>query len=337
MAYYPSERGSYNYTTNLNPDGSLKTPQGNWGGITRAITNNIDFDAANIQYIEFWMLSPYATTVANQQNYLIEPGVPFNPSNTGQLYFNLGSISEDVLPDNLQSFENGLPVSGNSTLISTTTTNSTWGRISNQQFLTNAFDNTTPGSRAFQDIGLDGLDDADEQTFFHTYDSLIRISTSLTQAAKSNILSDISGDNFSYYLGATQDAEELTVLQRYKNYNHVQNNSPINNGAAITPSSTSYPDNEDINADNTVNTVEAYYEYKVNIDPKKMTVGQNYIVSQRPATVQLPNGTNTDVTWYQFRIPIRSPDSTIGSIEGYKSIKWMRTYMSGFSSPVVLR
>jgi len=336
LAFYPSERGSYNYNPTLNSDGTLTNPSGNWGGMTRAITNNIDFDAANIQYIEFWMLCPYMPQ-ANVNNTLID-GKPFNQLNTGTLYFNLGSISEDVLPDGLQSFENGLPVSGDPTLLATTTTKSTWGRISNQQFITNAFDNTTAGSRSFQDIGLDGLNNADEQSFFSAFTSAINNSATLSATAKANILDDVSADDFTYYLGGTQDQEELTILERYKNYNRVQNNSPLNSGASITPSSTSFPDNEDVNADNTINTVEDYYEYKVAIDPKKMVIGQNYIVSSNVATVSLPNGTNTDkVTWYQFRIPIRSPDSTIGNIQGYKSIKWMRTYMSGFSTPIVLR
>jgi len=334
LAYYPSERGSYNYQTDLMPDGSLKNPKANWAGITKDIKNDIDFDNANIQYIEFWLLSPYVNANTTYGHTNID-GVPFDRTNKGTLYFNLGSISEDVLKDNLQSFENGLPV--DPAQISTNTTSTTWGRVTNQQFITNAFDNSA-GSRDMQDIGLDGLNDADEKTFFATYSAAIQNSATLTQAAKDQIMSDVSSDDFSYYLGSTQDANEVSILGRYKNYNRTQNNSPINAGAAVTPSNTNLPDNEDLNADNSLNTVEEYYEYQVNIDPSQFIVGQNYIVSSRDYTVTFSDHSPAEtVTWYQFRIPIRTPDAVVGDIQGYKSIKWMRTYVTGFGTPVVLR
>ena len=321
LAFYPTERGAYNFSTALDANGKLTSnPRTSWGGITKAIKNNIDFDNANIQYIEFWMLSPFVNIVPGSTNTNID-GQPFDQSNTGELYFNLGSISEDVLPDHVQSFENGLPG----------TDSTKWGLITTKQYITNAFDND-PQTRPEQDVGLDGLNDGQEAGYFSGFIGTV------TPAAKSAIGSDICADNFTYYLGATQDVDQLTILQRYKNYNLTQNNSPINAGASITPSSTNYPDNEDLNQDNNLNTVEEYYEYRIKIDKSQFEIGKNYIVSSREVSITdgITNGIDK-VTWYQFRIPIRTPDSIIGNIQGYKSIKWMRTYVTGFASPVVLR
>lgn len=336
LAYYPTERGSNNYNPNLDANGNLQgDPTQNWAGITKDLRNDIDFDNANIQYIEFWMMSPYVNIApANaDKGHTDIDGVPFNQANTGKLYFNLGSISEDVLRDEMQSFENGLPVNE----AQGGTEASAWGQITTVQFITNAFDNS-PDSRTKQDIGLDGLNDAAEQDFFKTYYDAIDARGDMSPAVKNQILSDVSADNFTYYLGEQQNQEELSILERYKNYNRTENNSPINAGAAITPSNSNIPDNEDLNGDNTLNTVEEYYEYEVSIDKNKMVVGQNFIVSSREYAVVFSDGTVADhVTWYQFRIPVRSPSSTVGNIQGYKSIKWMRTYVTGFSSPVVLR
>ena len=314
LAFYPTERGSYNFNPALNADGSLPNPKDNWGGITKAIKNNIDFDNANIQYIEFWMLSPYIDS-ANGHTKI--DGKAFDLANTGKLYFNLGSISEDALPDNTQSFENGLPG----------TDSTTWGLITTQQYITNAFDND-PSTRPTQDIGLDGLNDVQEKEYFPAFVSAV--------PATAILGGDVSADNFKYYLGSDQDAAQLTILQRYKDFNLTQNNSPINSGASITPSSTNYPDNEDLNQDNNLNTVEEYYEYEINIGRTEFQVGKNYIVSSREVEITSATGTDT-VTWYQFRIPIRTPDVVVGNIQGFKSIKWMRTYVTGFASPVVLR
>jgi cell surface protein SprA len=98
MAFYPSEKGPYNYRTDKPPgSGNLKDPQRAWGGIMRNI-DQTDFETANIEFIEFWLKDPFINK-------------PF--STGGQLYFNLGNISEDVLKDGKRLFENGLPAPSN--------------------------------------------------------------------------------------------------------------------------------------------------------------------------------------------------------------------------------
>src|SRR5665647_489442 len=72
LAFYPDERGPYNYDTNpgpysggLNSDGKLNNPQSRWGGIMREVLTS-DFETANIQYIKFWLMDPFAEDPAHQ-------------------------------------------------------------------------------------------------------------------------------------------------------------------------------------------------------------------------------------------------------------------------------
>ncbi|MCS6824097.1 MAG: cell surface protein SprA [Cytophagaceae bacterium] len=315
LAYYPSERGPYNYDPAMNPDGTLPNPAQNWAGITRDIRNDIDFDNANVQYIEFWLMSPYIEVNSPPQDsstYI--DGKPFNQNNKGKLYFNLGNISEDVLKDGRQAAENGLPTN------TTIDFNSPWGKVVTPLQPTFAFDNT-PGSRAKQDVGLDGINNAEEQLYFAN-----------TPAAQ---LPDPAADDFRYYLGEASDRANLNILQRYKHFNGLENNSPDASNATgnIVPSSSTLPDNEDINQDNSLNTLDEYYEYEVDIDKARFDVGQNFIVAKQVHTT--PNGDK--VTWLQFRIPIRTPTSVVGPINGFKSIRFIRMYMTGFTDPIVLR
>ncbi|MCU0429628.1 MAG: cell surface protein SprA [Cytophagaceae bacterium] len=310
LVYFPQERGPYNY----NP--SLGISSGNWAGITRDIRNDIDFDNANIQYLEFWMMSPYIDDTAPNLINDID-GVPFNASNRGKLFFNLGNISEDVLKDELQSSENGIPVGSDQSSVQ----DNTWGKIPTRTPLNNAFDNN-PASRSLQDVGLDGLSNTEEASKFPA-------------VGPAENPDDRSNDDFVYYLdGRFGDEDGLT--KRYKRFSGMENNSPTDN-----PTASNYvqPDNEDINQDNTLSTVNEYYEYEINIDPTQFQVGQNFIVGKTTTTVPDPKqeGASETVTWYQFRIPIRNPNATIGNISGFKSIRFMRMYMTGFESPVALR
>ncbi len=335
LAYYPEEKGPYNFNPSMNSEGNLATPSANWGGMTRAILNSeIDFDQANIQYIEFWMMSPYIRSGKNYTD--IEPGVPFDLNNRGKLYFNLGSISEDIMKDQRHAFENGLPVSEADRSDPNKVIYNDWGRVTTQTYLTNSFDNSD-NSRGFQDVGLDGLNSAAEADYFTEYMNQARIVLGPNSDAFNRVLSDPSGDDFRYYLDDLYDSQNASILQRYKYFNGQENNSPVNTtqGTAVK-ANTTLPDNEDINNDNNVEILDEYYEYEIDIDPAQFVVGQNYIVDRNVVTN--PQYTNGDsVVWYQFRIPIREFDNKIGNIEGFKSLKFLRMYMTGFESPVILR
>ncbi|WMJ72871.1 cell surface protein SprA [Cytophagaceae bacterium ABcell3] len=315
LAYYPSERGPYNYNPDLTSDGKLKNPQENFGAITRAVSGDIDFDNSNVQYVEFWLMSPY---INSNENTMIE-GEPFDHNTRGQLYFNLGSISEDVLKDGRHSFENGLPTEPDDEGVDVTP----WGHVPRQQYLTNAFDNT---GRDRQDVGLDGLSNEEEREFFNDF------LNQLPGSARNIVQEDPSGDDFKFFHDQEYDEREASVLERYKRFNGLENNSPTSTGN-VPQANNQLPDNEDLNQDNTVNDLEEYYEYRIDIDPNRFSVGQNYIVDQNVQS----NVNGDEVTWYLFRIPIREPDNTVGNISGFKSIRFMRMYMTGFEKPIVLR
>lgn len=331
MAYYPSERGMYNYNPDLNPDGTLPEPEKNFGGIVRAITNEVDFDKTNIEYIEFWMMDPFI----NSTN-----GTPLNPrgqiddginpprANTtgGKMYLNLGSVSEDLMKDERHAFEQGLPTDG-STDPNDVVTNE-WGYVTNQPYLNPAFDNSQ-GARENQDVGLDGLKTIDEAAFFSSYLSSVNV----TPEVRAALESDPSGDNFQYYLSDELDAADVKILARYKNFNGMEGNSPISSGnQTFTASNSNLPDNEDLNRDNTLADLEEYYEYEIDVRPGQFQVGRNNIVDK------VTNEVNGDqVSWYLFRIPVRKPDRVQGNINGFKSIRYVRTYLTEFEEPVVLR
>ncbi|WP_439557785.1 cell surface protein SprA, partial [Dyadobacter sp.] len=322
IAYYPSERGMYNYNTDLNPDGRLKTPRQNFGAISRAITSDNDFDNANIESIEFWMLDPFINTPDGKVRDGFEEQ---NNTTGGKLVFNLGDISEDVIPDERYNFENGLPIVPKQVGVNVDST--AWGYATKSQYLINAFSNED-GARERQDIGLDGLSNEEERTFFRQF--IDRLPANLTPAARERILADPSGDDFKFFLGSDLDSADAKVLERYKNYLGMENNSPESLGrtADVTPASTNVPDGEDMNVDNTINDNESYYEYEIDLKPNQLGVGNGYIVDKTET-----NGQN----WYLFRVPIKEFSGVVGNMNGFKSIRFMRMYLTDFQQPVVLR
>ena len=310
LAYYPTVRGPYNYDwKSLNNDGSLKNPKSNWAGIMRKIESN-DFEAANIEYVEFWMMDPYLTT---------------KNTNTGEVFLQLGDVSEDILKDGLKQYENGLQKENNLKTI--------WGYVPSGTPINYAFDND-PAARAYQDVGFDGLDDNNERSFFDS--SFIRLlPPTLTTAAKDAILNDPSADDYHFFRGDDLDNDGANIIERYKNFKNTEGNSPVNTGG-LTTSATITPDVEDIDNDFTLNEIESYYQYGIEIKPD-MQVGENYIVDKLIVDKKLPNGSQIKVPFYQFKIPIRSYNKRVGQIRDFKSIRFIRLAMNGFEDTVIFR
>jgi cell surface protein SprA len=323
LAFYPKERGAYNYTVaGLNSDGTLRDPQTSWGGLMRKIDQN-DFEASNIDYIEIWMMDPY----------LSNP----NPTNQGQLFINIGNISEDILRDNRRAAENGLPKSTDPALQFVDTT--VWGRVPRQPVVNFAFD-ADPNARLLQDVGLDGFNDDAERAFYSTsYLQQIASAYGMGSEAYTKASADPSFDNYHYYLGGDFDGQELSILGRYKQYNKHQGNSPTQDQSpeSYATSATNIPDNEDINRDYTLNDIEEYYQYRIDISKGRLVVGQNYVTDSIVTSVALQNGKTEPVTWYQIKVPIREYEKRIGQILDFKSIRFVRLYMRGFENEQVLR
>jgi cell surface protein SprA len=335
LAYYPSERGPYNYNADstpvaagLNPDGSLKDPESRWGGVMRSISTN-DFEATNIEYIQFWVMDPF-----NSDN--------VNPSNFGDLYFNIGNVSEDVLHDGYKSAENVLPApstAGQNGGLNLPTINTIWGTVPTVQPLVNAF-NSDEADRPYQDVGLDGKDDAGEQSYFSNYLSRVAV---VAPGGYGEINADPSGDNFTYFRSTFYDTHDFKPVARYKLWNGLEENSRTTSQSPEdypTPGPTSgTPNSEDINRDNNLNTSESYFQYHVSLKPSDFaTVGENYITDIYETFGQnIKDGSSKPIKWYQFKIPIKVPEERIGTIENFQSIRFMRMFIKGCDKPIVLR
>lgn len=322
LAYYPSEPGPYNFNvTDLQTDGTLQNPQRNWGGMMRKLDTN-DFEQANIEYIEFWMLDPfiYSREEADAADY------------GGDFYINLGEVSEDILRDGKKFYESGMPVDGSKSY-----TYTQWGKIPTQSTVTYAFA-TTSGSRALQDVGFNGLTDAEEQEFYKSA-YLDQIQGKVNQAVFDSIFADPARDDYHYFRGSDWDEMRAPILQRYKYINNPQGNSPDSDSRSESydTSYKSTPDVEDINQDYTLNEYEKYFQYRVSIRPEDLVVGNNHIVDKREYSQTWRDNTKSTVTWYQFRIPIDEFESRQGNINDFSSIRFMRMFLTGFKKPIVLR
>ncbi len=332
LAYYPTERGPYNYdaapsaySEGINANGTLAAPETRWGGVMRMIEST-DFEATNVEYIEFWMMDPFTE----------------DSTNKGKIYFNLGDISEDILRDGRKSYENGFPTTAEVVNVDTTG----WGRVPNVQALVESFD-TDENSRQYQDIGYDGLGDNDERSFFssaglHPYLDTIAAIYGPNSQAYQNAFLDPSSDNYQYFRGGNLDENPKysSILERYKSFNGPEGNSPTDaqNPENYPTAATTLPDVEDINRDNTLNESERYFQYEIELDPDKMEVGSQYITDVFLAQgIRLPNNKVTSTKWYQFKIPVSQPDRAVGGISDFKSIRFMRVFMRGFERPIVLR
>lgn len=330
LAFYPEEKGPYNYDVNpttfsagINASGKLLNPKSRWGGIMRKIETS-DFEAANIEFIEFWLMDPFVEDSAHTG---------------GELYINLGDISEDILKDSKKSFENGLPTSGNVVNVDTTI----WGRVPKVQSLVNAFDNNE-AARPYQDVGFDGLMDDDERSFFssggyHAYLDAIASTFGTSSVAYQVANNDPSSDNFHYFRGSDYDNEQLGILDRYKRFNLPQGNSPTNSQSQNNYQAVGsiLPDIEDFNRDNTLNESENYFQYKIDIKPEKMVVGENYITDKVQYTATFKNNQQSNVAWYQFKVPVAEYDKIVGSISDFKSVRFIRVFVKGFEKEVIMR
>ncbi|MBP3299734.1 MAG: cell surface protein SprA [Muribaculaceae bacterium] len=328
LSFYPTERGPYNLdNTNIDSDGNLLNPEKRWGGIMRKM-DNTNFETSNVEYIQFWMLDPF-----------LDPQL--NNTEGGDLYFNFGEISEDVLKDGMKSYENGLPIDGSNQFI----TETNWGRVSTQNSLTYAFENAE-NARPMQDVGLDGLPNADEYNFPSYSSFLDGMRRTLSPAKVSelednpfSVFSDPAQDNYHFYRSPWYDEHRSTILERYKHYNGVEGNSlsPDQSTNPMYQSARTVPDVEDINQDNTLNEYERYFQYKVSIRPEDLEVGKNYITDKVESHMLCPNGKYLDVVWYQFKIPLKQPDKVVGGISDWSTVRFARMFMTGFKAVTHLR
>ncbi|HTN38049.1 MAG TPA: cell surface protein SprA [Arachidicoccus sp.] len=319
LSFYPRQRGPYNFSDQageIDRNGNLQQPGNKWGGIMRAL-DQTDFITSNVEYIEFWVQDPF----------IKNPG-----SAGGKLIFNLGDVSEDVLKDGKRFYENGLSTPNSPTAEDSS---SVWGVSPvNPIQLTNAFSNIA-SDRKLQDVGFDGMDDAGERRKHSLYLQSLRTNFGTESPIYKAALNDPSADNYLWYRDPAYGKSD-GILARYKYFNNTQGNSPVAGSSGSASAAVMYPDNEDLNGDNTVNETEQYFEYDLDLKPG-MTLTDKYIADVRTITPKLANDSISKENWYLFRIPIQSFTRKVGNIEDFKSIRFMRMYLTGFQDSVTLR
>ncbi len=287
LAYYPNSKGPYN----ANPSFGNVPQNQKWAGIMRSLSST-NFEQANVEFVQFWVMDPYIDGVT---------------SGPGELVINLGNISEDILEDGRKQYENGLPGVNSNDL----TANTVWGKVPATQALVYAFD-AIENNRSLQDLGFDGLNDGSEGAIYGTG-------------------ADPALDNYQYYLN-----RDGGILQRYLDFNNTEGNSPV----TVTNTdrgSTTLPDVEDVDRDLTMNTINSYYEYRIDIKPNT-TIDDPYVTDIKEGMTQiLPNGSQLNRRWIQYKIPLSDFTNAVGGISDFRSISFMRMYMTGFVDDVVLR
>ena len=243
------------------------------------------------------------------QFWVLDPYVDGIATGPGELVINLGNISEDILEDGRKQYENGLPGVGSTDL----TTSTPWGRVPATQSLVYAFD-AVEANRALQDLGFDGLTDTEEAA-----------------QGYNGPAEDPALDNYQYYLN-----RDGNILERYFDFNNLEGNSPVE-VTNTDRGSTTLPDVEDVNRDLTMNRINSYFEYRIQIRPNT-TINDPYVTDiTEGLTPTLPNGIQLNRRWIQYKIPLSEFTDAIGGISDFRSVSFMRMYLTGFQDDVVLR
>lgn len=302
ISYYPAEKGPYN----VNPNS--ETVQQRWAGIMRPIQVS-NFVNSNIEYVEFWMMDPYA----DGNNLGTDP----------KLLLHLGNVSEDILKDGLMQYENGLPTPGQTS----STSNSNWGTQPKQPPILYAF-SSEGDDRRIQDAGYDGLNSDQEGLKFPT-------STFINPVLN---LSDPAVDDFVFYMSEKfTGSQAASITQRYKYFRGPEGNSQSNSLEVASQT----PDAEDINKDYNLDQSENYNEYVVSLAQANLTLGQNNIVDVKTVTATFQNGQSDDVKWYLFRIPVsKYAEAGAGGDKDpsvLNNVRFARLLMTGFEQTSTLR
>ncbi|WP_449404350.1 T9SS outer membrane translocon Sov/SprA [Kaistella haifensis] len=299
ITYFPTERGPYN----VNPNN--ETTQERWAGLMRPVTVS-NFVNSNIEYVEFWMMDPYADG----------KNLGTNP----KLLLQLGNVSEDVLKDGKLQYENGLPTPN--VPANTTTTN--WGTQPNQFPILYAF-STENEERAAQDLGYDGLDAQGESAKFGT--NFINPVTNTP---------DPASDDFVFYLSDQfQDPQASSLLERYKYFRGPEANSQSNSLEVATQT----PDAEDVNRDYNLDQSENYNQYNISLDKASLALGQNFIVDEKEVDAKFQNGQTGTNKWYLFRVPVSQFVTDAGDHDPavLNNVRFARILLTGFDQTSTLR
>src|SRR5690606_23418308 len=153
--FYPDERGPYNFdVSSLNQFGKIIDPRKSFGSMMRRVETT-DWEGANIDYIEFWLMDPFDPDLDQLKKWSTGDNNATNanllPDGGGDLLIHIGNMSEDIMQDGKFFFENGL-AAGNNTFVNDSS--SVWGYVPGQQIINQNF-SSEPSERELLDSGLD--------------------------------------------------------------------------------------------------------------------------------------------------------------------------------------
>lgn len=339
LYFDPRSRGPYNYTRDLR--GFLDNPKDAWGGMTQRVPEGFtDFSLKNIDFVEF-IFRPFAENSAE------------DAGRDAKLYVDLGSISEDVLPDEKLNTEDGLSTSDISLggILQ-------WARIPNGT--QNSVVDLDDATRRTEDLGLDGLASVNETDYpefateqSHFSDFLNSLTTGDSdpryKAEVAKALADPSGDDYHYF-GNGQYFDNLeffpggaTFQQRFTRYfagqelNAFEAQTKLADNTSVRRGNSRFPDSEDRNLNSTVDTDNSYFQYEIPLSKRSLdslatpTNVDDYVVGE----ITGADGQGTG--WYQVRIPVQQFTRKVGSIQDFSLIESIRLWTTGHEVPITMR
>ena len=333
VSYYPSERGPYNfdipggysgYTEGIRFDETLNDfrlirPESRWGGIMRYF-QNADFEAANYEFIDFWVLNPFMNRRDGEQHVNGEEG---------EIVFNLGNVSEDVMKDNLQFYENGLPTDA-TTANQFPVKETNLGKVAINVPVSNGFDRES-GKK--QDIGFDGLSSEEERVKFADY-----VATLNQEAGRpvQSLTEDPAADDFIFFNAPELQGED-DLLIRLKKFNNPEGNAPLTNNEEIQSfvRGNRYPETEDMNNNRSLDQAEAFFEYRLKVRNQNGRIDTSAAGPYFKQVKVINTGAAEPELWYRFQIPLNS--GIANNISSFRSIQFMRMYFTKFSSAKTFR
>ncbi len=339
LYFNPSERGPYNYNTDLQH--FLDNPKDAWGGMAQRLPEGFtDFSLKNIDFVEF-IFKPF----------------PENPEGdagpAARLYVDLGSISEDILPDEKLNNEDGLSLTDfNPASVGP------WGRTPNGS--QNSAVDVDDASGRTEDLGLDGLPSyvtdgtysTTEQEHFRSFlDALTaRTGDARYQAEVAKALVDPSGDDYHYFANSQFfDNPEFypggaTFQQRFTRWfagqelNAFEAQNKLANNTSVRRGNSRFPDSEDRNLNSAVDTDNSYFQYELPLSKRaldSLAVPErvdDYVVGE---IIDTETGRRTG--WYQVRIPVQNFTRRVGNIQDFSLIESIRIWTTGHEVPITIR
>ena len=343
LYFSPYQRGPYNFNRAM--DEFVRRPRDVWGGMTRSLPEGYtDFSLQNVEFVEF-IFKPYPE---NEQE---------DAGDDATLHINLGTISEDIIPDGRLNAEDGLSCNFDGTFAF-----NPWARLpSGQQ---NGTVDVNTGCT--QDLGLNGLvsshpggypETLTEQFRYRGFlDALATVNRSgLTPAQEQRLDAEIArsqrdpaADDYHFYSNHVfyEDPDFFppalypngaTVQQRFSRYfaglelNTFEAQSRLATNVSEGRGRSRSPNTEDLSFTGSVDLENNYYEYDIPLSRARLTEQAQ------------PENTNDYIVsavgdgWYKARVPVREFTRRVGDIDSFNRIESIRLWTQGHEVPITIR